>query len=136
MVHDTPDDSPQTSVAIELALGGHSPVSLLDDEQLQMGRPDHAAQYNGQLYHFVDEAQRATFLANPERYEPAFGGLCAYGIAVGAELATDPSTFKIVDDQILVFALTDELDARQLWEDGDESELLSTATVAWQQRDA
>ena len=36
-------------------------------------------------YRFSTPANLAAFAANPARYEPQFGGFCAYGAAVGAK---------------------------------------------------
>jgi hypothetical protein len=36
---------------------------------------------NNYLYYFKNEANREAFLADPEKYLPAYGGFCAWGIA-------------------------------------------------------
>ncbi len=45
-------------------------------------------------------ATRAAFEANPERYAPAYGGYCAYGLSEGYQAAVDPTAFTIVDDRL------------------------------------
>jgi len=41
-----------------------------------------------------------TFQTGPNQYVPAFGGYCAYGVAVGAKLDGDPRYWKIVDGKL------------------------------------
>ena len=40
------------------------------------------------------------FKAAPEKYVPAFGGFCAYGVAVGKKFDGDPRYWKIVDGRL------------------------------------
>ena len=40
------------------------------------------------------------FEANPEMYAPAYGGWCAYGVAVGKKFVTDPEVWKIVKGKL------------------------------------
>ena len=40
------------------------------------------------------------FKADPAKYEPQFGGYCAYGVAKGFKPDIDPTAFKIVDGKL------------------------------------
>jgi hypothetical protein len=40
------------------------------------------------------------FEAKPEKYMPAYGGYCAYGVAVGKKFVVDPEAWKIVDGNL------------------------------------
>ena len=48
-------------------------------------------------WHFASVKHRDLFAADPERYAPAYGGYCAYGMAQGAKVDIDPSAWHIVD---------------------------------------
>ena len=48
-------------------------------------------------YLFVNEANKNAFEANPEKYLPAFGGYCAFGVSVNKKFVGDPEVWKIVD---------------------------------------
>ena len=83
-----------------LALGGYDAVAYFDT-----GRPTHgmvalAASYNGARYLFASEAHRKTFLANPQKYVPEFGGFCAVGTSFGEKVDVDPETGKVVKGKL------------------------------------
>ena len=40
------------------------------------------------------------FKANPAKYEPSYGGFCAYGVALGKKFDGDPRYWKIVDGRL------------------------------------
>ena len=42
------------------------------------------------------------FERKPDKYLPAFGGYCAYGVAVGKTFVGDPDVWEIVDGQLYV----------------------------------
>ena len=46
-------------------------------------------------WRFASAKHRDLFAANPERYAPAYGGYCAYGMAQGAKIDIDPSAWHI-----------------------------------------
>ncbi|MBX2833264.1 MAG: YHS domain-containing protein [Rhodospirillales bacterium] len=64
------------------------------------GRADITADYNGATWAFASEENRDTFLADPDKYAPAFDGHCAYGIAKGGKVPANPNLWRIVDGQL------------------------------------
>lgn len=78
-------------------LHGHDPVSLREGHDTA-GDPNNSLKHKGALYLFATEDNKKKFQANPDLYEPKFGGYCAYGLAVGnlapIELWTYSSDFK------------------------------------------
>lgn len=40
------------------------------------------------------------FEADPQQYLPAYGGYCAYGVAVGKKFVADPEVWKIVQGKL------------------------------------
>ena len=58
-----------------LAFDGCSPVYLSTHNQWKEGNPKIGAIHRGQTFLFVDETERAQFLANPDAYSPVFSGL-------------------------------------------------------------
>ena len=73
-----------------------------------------------------------TFKKDPTKYEPQYGGWCAYAMgAKGEKVEINPETFKIVDGKLYLFynrffsnTLTD-------W-NKDEAHLKKQADVNWQ----
>ncbi len=51
-------------------------------------------------WRFASVKHRDLFAADPERYAPAYGGYCAYGMAQGAKIDIDPSVWRIVDGKL------------------------------------
>jgi hypothetical protein len=82
-------------------------------------------------YHFVSAAAKRMFDRNPEKYIPAYGGWCAYGMAVQDKFPIDPTNFKVVNGQLLLFLRNDKVDALKLWNGGDEAENLRKAGAHW-----
>jgi YHS domain-containing protein len=78
-------------------ISGYDPVSYFTEGTPQRGSGYHVADYKDVTYAFVSEEHKDLFEANPEKYTPAYGGWCAYGVAVGKKFVADPEVWKIVD---------------------------------------
>ncbi len=100
---------------IPVGLAGYSPVSYLDNRRAEPGSPAFPAEHEGVIYFLTSDAQRRTFLADPDRYMPLYGGTCAFGCSVDKEFVPDPTSFEIVDGRIALFLKNDEVDAKALW---------------------
>ena len=118
---------PSSGVALE----GYCPVAYFAVDKAVRGKPEFASTHNDVTYYFVSADARAAFDRDPEKYLPAFGGWCAFGMAVSDKFPVDPTNFEIVNGRLMLFLRNRNLDARQLWNDGDESELLPKAEAHW-----
>ncbi len=78
-------------------ISGYDPVSYFTEGRPQRGSGYHVADYRGVTYAFTSEEHKEMFEANPEKYTPAYGGWCAYGVAVGKKFVADPKVWKIVN---------------------------------------
>jgi hypothetical protein len=115
-----------------LALDGFSPVSYVEDGRAEKGSPAQAVKHRGITYHLASAAQRERFAADPARYEPAFGGWCAYGISLGIRWDPDPQAFEIVDGRLFLFSRNGDADARELWDrEEDHPALVARAERYW-----
>ncbi len=85
-----------------VALGGYDPVSYFADGAPKKGDARIEATFNGALYHFVSQDNRATFEKDPAKYAPAYGGFCGYAASVGKVRPADPLIWSIVDGQLIV----------------------------------
>lgn len=56
--------------------------------------------YQGVAYIFASTENKKIFAANPEKYLPAYGGYCAYGVSVCHKVISDPLAWKIVNDKL------------------------------------
>jgi YHS domain-containing protein len=87
------------SVAIE----GYDPVSYFDKNPLE-GKNDYLFSYRGVVYRFATESNLQKFKTSPEKYEPGFGGWCAYAMGeTGEKVKIDPETYKIIDGKLYLF---------------------------------
>ncbi|MEM6489192.1 MAG: YHS domain-containing (seleno)protein [Pseudomonadota bacterium] len=94
---------PQThNHANGLMIQGFDPVSYFDGFPTA-GAPTFAHTYDGVIYHFATEANRARFIADPRRFVPAYGGFCAYGVRMGQKLDIEPTAYRIVDGRLHLF---------------------------------
>jgi YHS domain-containing protein len=85
-----------------VALGGYDPVSYFADDAPKKGDAKIEATFNGALYHFVSQDNRATFEKDPTKYAPVYGGFCGYAASVGKVRPADPLIWSIVDGQLIV----------------------------------
>src|SRR5689334_14927143 len=67
----------KTGVAIQ----GYDPVAFFTDNRPVKGRPEFSAHHNGASYYFASKQHLDLFKSEPAKYEPAFGGYCAFGVS-------------------------------------------------------
>ncbi len=86
-----------------VAIEGYDPVSYFDNKPAE-GKSSLAFAHNGVTYWFSTAANLAKFKASPEKYEPAYGGWCAYAMGeTGEKVKIDPETYKIIDGKFYLF---------------------------------
>lgn len=86
-----------------VALEGYDPVSYFDNKP-QEGKDELKVSYKGVTYLFATTNNLTKFKTNPEKYEPAYGGWCAYAMGeTGEKVKIDPETYKIVGGKLYLF---------------------------------
>ena len=88
----------KTGVAIQ----GYDPVAFFTENKPVKGKPEFPARHNGALYYFASKAHRELFQSDPAKYEPVFGGYCAYGVSKGKLVEIDVEAFQIVNGRLLL----------------------------------
>jgi YHS domain-containing protein len=88
----------KTGVAIQ----GYDPVAFFTDNKPVKGKPEFVAKHNEATYLFASKEHRDAFKTDPAKYEPAFGGYCAYGVSRGKLVEIDVDAFQIVDGRLLL----------------------------------
>ncbi len=116
----------------KIALQGFSPVSYLDLGIAQKGLKAYKSTHDGLAYYFTSADQKKAFEANPKKYLPQYGGYCAFGVSVGAKFRVDPNKFVTKDGKYFLFLYDLEVDAQQLWLDGNHADLVAKANQNWQ----
>lgn len=90
------------------ALSGYDVVAYFSKEQADVGEaqpeptPGKASittEWNGATWAFASEENRDKFVANPEKFAPAYDGHCAYGVGInqGGKVPGNPNFWRIVD---------------------------------------
>ena len=110
-----------------VTLAGYDAVAYFTENKAVKGKSKFTAVHNNAIYKFSSEANRDAFKSNPSKYEPAYGGYCAYGAALGKKLDIDGKAFKVVDGKLYV---NKNLEIAGAWVK-DEANLIAKADQEW-----
>ena len=110
-----------------LALQGYDPVGYFTDGKPVKGSPEFTASYKGATYQFASAEHRDLFQQSPAKYEPQFGGYCAYGASRGKTVPIKIETWEIVNGRLL---LQYDLDVKSKF-DKDPQGTLRKADENW-----
>jgi YHS domain-containing protein len=87
-----------------LAIKGYDPVAYFTQNKAVKGKQELAVFHQGVLYYFSSEVNKEAFKAAPYKYEPEYGGWCAYAMGEkGEKVSVDPETFKILNGKLYLF---------------------------------
>ena len=85
-----------------VGIKGYDPVAYFTDNKAIKGSAQFQSDSNGVTYHFVSTQNKAAFDANPAKYEPQFGGFCAWAVSQGYTAPIDPKAFQVVNGRLLL----------------------------------
>ena len=85
-----------------LALQGYDPVAFFTENKPVKGKPEFKSTDQGVTYLFASAENKMRFEKEPAKYEPAFGGFCAYGVSRNKLAEIDPEAFQVVDGRLLL----------------------------------
>lgn len=88
----------KTGVAIQ----GYDPVAFFTDNKPVKGDEKFLVKHGGAIYFFASKEHRDLFKADPAKYEPVFGGYCAYGVSRNKLVEINVDAFQIVDGKLLL----------------------------------
>ena len=115
-----------------IALDGYDAVAYITQLKAVRGSRNFAVAHEGVNYYFSSAANKEEFRRNPSKYEPAYGGWCAYAMgAKGEKVTIDPETFKVLDGKLYLFYNRFFNNTKTSW-DKDEVNLKRKADVNWQ----
>ncbi len=114
-----------------LGIKGYDPVAYFVSGKAVEGKSSFAASYQGINYYFANASNRDAFKANPTKYEPQYGGWCAYAMGNdGSKVEIDPETFKIENGKLYLFYNKYFTNTKKSW-DKDEAHLMKNADANW-----
>ena len=115
-----------------VAIQGYDPVAYFTANKALKGTKDLAVAYEGAVYYFSSEENKELFKKNPAKYEPMYGGWCAYAMGHdGSKVEIDPETFKIIDNKLYLYYNKYFNNTLKAW-NKDETNLKSHADANWQ----
>jgi YHS domain-containing protein len=87
--------------------------------------------YKGIDYYFANAENMEEFKKTPGKYEPAYGGWCAYTVGVdGSRVKSDPATYKIVEGRLYLFSNSNGKNMLLAW-NKNEAKLKAAADKNW-----
>lgn len=114
-----------------LAIQGYDPVSYFQGKAAK-GSKEHTVNHQGTIYYFVSAANAGAFKREPAKYEPQYGGWCAYAMgAKGEKVSVDPKTYKITGGKLYLFYNRFFNNTLEDWNE-DEKGLQGKADINWQ----
>jgi len=88
--------------ASRTGLQGYDPVAFFTDAKPAKGNPAITAESDGVTYFFASEKHKEAFMKSPQKYLPAYGGYCAYGVSVNRLFPVEIDTWEIVDGRLIL----------------------------------
>ncbi len=110
-----------------VAIGGADPVAYFTEARYRPGSADFEAEWMEAVWRFASEENRERFLAEPERYAPAYGGYCAYAVAHNYTAKIDPRAWTIAEGRLY---LNYSLEVREKWEESRDA-FIASADRNW-----
>ena len=107
------------------------PVSYFNSPKPLKGVSKFYANYKGITYYFANAENVEEFKKSPPKYEPAYGGWCAYTVALNGErVKVNPVAYKIIDGKLHMFYNFNS-DNRLLKWNKDEKKFKAAAEKNW-----
>jgi YHS domain-containing protein len=95
------------------------------------GKKEFSVSADGVVYYLSTAANKELFLKDYKKYEPQYGGWCAYAMgATNEKVEIDPETFKIVNGKLYLFYHSWTNNTLTKW-NKDEARLKSNADTNW-----
>ena len=117
-----------------VALKGYDPVSYHQGTPVK-GTEGFSVVYDGVGYYFRSEKNRETFLNDPKKYLPAYGGWCAWAMLEGEKVDVDPLRYKSIGGNTYLFYDRFFVNTLKKWnqaaENTAEAELIEKAAANW-----
>ena len=89
-----------TGIVQGVAVGGYDAVAYFKDGKAQRGDEAITLEHGGAIWRFATKDNRDLFAKDPAKYEPQYGGYCAWAVSQGYTAKGDPNAWKIVDGRL------------------------------------
>lgn len=110
---------------------GYDVVAYFSNKAID-GDKKNVAEYDGVKFYFSSKENLKTFLLNPTKYIPKYGGFCAYAMgAKGKKVSIDPETFEIRDGNLYLFYNSWGTNTFKSWIEKGPEKLMLKADKNW-----
>jgi YHS domain-containing protein len=114
-----------------IALQGYDPVAYFLQNKAVKGDKQFAVSADGVVYYLSSAANKILFLQDYKKYEPQYGGWCAYAMGNSNEkVEIDVNKFKIVEGKLYLFYYSWVNNTLNKW-NKDQSNLKNKADANW-----
>lgn len=109
------------------ALKGYDSVAYFTQNKAVKGSKKFSYDYKGATWRFSSQENLETFKTNPSKYEPQYGGYCAYAASLNQVAPSDPKVFALHNGKLY---LNYNKKVHGLWE-GDKQQSILNADKNW-----
>ena len=82
------------------AIKGYDPVAYFTENKPVKGSEDYSFEYKGAQWLFSSKENLEMFKNNPGKYEPQYGGYCAYAVSQNKTASIKPELFTIHEGKL------------------------------------
>lgn len=93
-------DEVYTGLFSSNAIKGYDTVAYFTQGKPVKGSDEFSSNYKGVNWLFSSQQNLDLFLAEPTKYEPQYGGYCAYAVSQGSTASIKPELFTIYQDKL------------------------------------
>jgi YHS domain-containing protein len=86
-----------------LAISGFDPVAYFTEAQPTLGKGEFEYSWQGAVWRFRNEGNRAAFMADPEVYMPRFGGYDPVAVGRGVGVPGNPQVWLVNGERVYLF---------------------------------
>lgn len=110
---------------------GYDVTEYFNDNAIK-GNSLYISKFNGAMYKFLSIENKNKFDANPKKYQPQYGGYCAYAVGVNAsKVSINPKSYLVDNNKLYLFYDNVLVDTKQKWLDNNPQKLSQKANENW-----
>ncbi len=98
------DGTQTTTLPEHVAIQGYDVVSYFTDGKPVRGSSEISLPFDESKWLFANSSHKEMFAADPDRYLPQYGGMCAGGMAQGVSVPANPDNWVIVDGKLYMIS--------------------------------
>jgi len=122
-------DPVYTGLFSKKAIKGYDTVAYFTQNEAVKGNSEFKTEYKGAEWLFSSQENLDLFLAEPTKYEPQYGGYCAYAVAKNSTASIKPELFTIDNGKLY---LNYNSKVNDVWND-NRKEFIELADKNWPQ---